>query len=910
MPLKDGTEAQDVTDSGKEGEEYQTSEIEDQLLSDNYEIAEVPENAEGTYSGDEVIVIYYYRLVERPITIVKTGDNGEPLEGVEFRIQAKEEAEIGNIEPNGRYYFVEQNGKYISNNQNQSSTTANSYIKIDLTGNGDAKLTINAEISSESRYDYGYATITQDIAAPSYNSNTGRFIYISGQVSATDYETILEGGKVYYLHLGYRKDSSENSYNDTFTINSININEIEETYITDSQGKINVELEVGTYEITEIEAPDNYQLPENPTTTLTVTKDTADETEVQITNNLKQGTVIVHHYIYDKVTGEYTENKVPLSDGSLAEDEVKTGDVGSIWASQAKENLVGNYELYEQPEVTSGLITEDPQEIIYYYVVKDAEITNTISKTGTDKITEEDEAVNYTINYHANVNQYAGTATVTIVDELPYSIDTSNPSVNLDGGTYNEETRTITWTERVENIDTYTNGPREIDISKNITVVYVDMDYSKTSFENRVQGTILIESTGQQEDTEEAIVTTETEFKVDVEITKIWDHTNNIYGIPSSVVLQVKNGNEVVDSYTVTEADGWKHTFTGLDKYDENGEEIVYTAGEAEVTAGDLDYYESSVNGTSITNTYNGPVISQSKSVTTENGQNYVVEGEKITYTITVTNDGGVAKDVTIIDNIPDGTTFVENSIKVDNEEITYGASKLSSGLTVNVGANSEVTVSFEVTVNELEENVYLKEIRNIANVDGNDTEETVTTVNKPNLTFNKEITSSGDKVTVGDEITYTITLNNSGTLETEAVIKDSIPEGTTFVESSIKLNDEETEYTEEDLTTNGIEITVGASETVRLSFRVEVNDLEDRAIIRNTATVNDTPTEEVTVEYVEPVISNNKTQSTENNLAYVVEGERITYTITVTNDGGLAKDVVWYKFCRRLSKSKWCWNS
>ena len=39
---------------------------------------------------------------------------------------------------------------------------------------------------------------------------------------------------------------------------------------------------------------------------------------------------------------------------------------------------------------------------------------------------------------------------------------------------------------------------------------------------------------------------------------------------------------------------------------------------------------------------------------TTQNSLDYVVEGETITYTITVTNTGDLGKDVTVRDNIPD----------------------------------------------------------------------------------------------------------------------------------------------------------------------------------------------------------------------------------------------------------------
>ena len=136
--------------------------------------------------------------------------------------------EFGSLTNNGTYYFVEENGKYVPNNSGKGSTTANSYVKIDLTNyEGSYALVVNANISSENNYDYGYATIAENTTAPVYSNSTGRFIYITGTSSSvtapTDYSVILEGGKIYYLHLGYRKDGSGNSGEDKFTVNSIKL---------------------------------------------------------------------------------------------------------------------------------------------------------------------------------------------------------------------------------------------------------------------------------------------------------------------------------------------------------------------------------------------------------------------------------------------------------------------------------------------------------------------------------------------------------------------------------------------------------------------------------------------------------------------------------------------------------------
>ena len=368
VPLKTGGTAGDQVDSGLEGENYTTSAISDENLSDEYELVEVPANANGTYAGDEIIVTYYYKKVSREVNLVKYQQDGiTPLQGAKFNVKKKIKGiNIDSIENNGTYYFESKEEKYVSNNKNKSNTTANSYIKIDMTNaSEDATVTVNAEISSESGYDIGYATITETETAPSYSGAIGRFIYISGTQSANDYTTNLEKGKIYYLHFGYKKDGSRDKGTDTFTINSIKINNIDyseysKNYTTNEQGKIQTNLEAGTYEITEIEAPEGYKLPENPTTEITITKETTTE-DINITNDKKSGTVTVHHYI------EGTTNQVPMSDGSLAEDETKTGYVGDMYATTAKEGISDSYELVSEPENSSGNYIEGNIEVTYYY---------------------------------------------------------------------------------------------------------------------------------------------------------------------------------------------------------------------------------------------------------------------------------------------------------------------------------------------------------------------------------------------------------------------------------------------------------------------------------------------------------------------------------------------------------------
>ena len=105
----------------------------------------------------------------------------------------------------------------------------------------------------------------------------------------------------------------------------------------------------------------------------------------------------------------------------------------------------------------------------------------------------------------------------------------------------------------------------------------------------------------------------------------------------------------------------------------------------------------------------------------------------------------------------------------------------------------------------------------------------------------NGDTTEPGDVTYVveGQQIVYTMTATNTGTVDATVLIKDSAPEGTIFVENSIKVNDEDTSYTETDLE-NGISIPVAKDSKSTLSFKVEINELTNGEIISNKALYKD----------------------------------------------------------------------
>ena len=120
--------------------------------------------------------------------------------------------------------FKEENAYLVSTNEGVNSSKSDSYITIDLTeydSTVSIPVTVSTTISSESRYDKGYVIITE--SAEVVTSYTEAMINgVSGTENHEGTDN-LEGGKIYYLHFIYEKDSSSHRNEDNFKINNITI---------------------------------------------------------------------------------------------------------------------------------------------------------------------------------------------------------------------------------------------------------------------------------------------------------------------------------------------------------------------------------------------------------------------------------------------------------------------------------------------------------------------------------------------------------------------------------------------------------------------------------------------------------------------------------------------------------------
>ena len=521
-------------------------------------------------------------------------------------------------------------------------------------------------------------------------------------------------------------------------------------------------------------------------------KGNVDQTAKTITNVSKYGKVIVHYYI------EGTQTRVPDINGGEIADVLIEGKQGESYNTNAAENVKQNYELVATPSNATGTISAEDTEVIYYYRLKTPNITNqVINKTGTDRITVANQEMNYSITYRTEITDYIGNAEVTIIDTLPYAIDEGKS--DLAGGTYDSTGKTITWTENISDINSFT-GNGTVNVTKNFKVVYVGLDMNQEKITNNVKGHI-------------------------------------------KLLTPEKTSEEVTGSQ----------------------ESTIYKA-----------------------------IISSEKLA----DKTEAIEGEKVKYTIRITNDGNLAKTVTVRDTLPAGITFDKDTlIKIGNIDTVYTEQNLKNGIPVEVPAYGSIDVVFAGKVDKLASNEYSKTLTNQATVDNEPTNEVTTNVTKANITAHKEAEpSSGSKVREGDEITYRIKVRNDGTRAGDVIVKDTIPTGTTFVEGSIKIdNIADSSKTDTDLA-NGIRITVDISKEVVVEFKVRVNKLIDGTKIKNTAYINQNGEDKKVPEepehtYVEPKEEQNisKTgtttiESLEQEITY-----NINYTAKITDYSGRA---------------------
>ena len=206
--------------------------------------------------------------------------------------------------------------------------------------------------------------------------------------------------------------------------------------------------------------------------TITVDTTTPNEVEDEIETPINVNGKVIAKY----VDTEGVELKTQIE---------TTGKVGTNYETNALD--VDGYTLKEVDGSESGRYTVNDITVTYIYERNGATGDESVlTKTGTTEIKASNEEVNYTINYANNITDYFGDLTLTLVDTLPYEIDEAKS--NLDGGIYNKDSKTITWTFEYNVLDA--SEIFEINETKNITVVYKNVDATSSSFINNLKANL------------------------------------------------------------------------------------------------------------------------------------------------------------------------------------------------------------------------------------------------------------------------------------------------------------------------------------------------------------------------------------------------------------------------------------
>ena len=362
------------------------------------------------------------------------------------------------------------------------------------------KLTGNAETHDETNYTQ---IDTDELTGTTGATVTPNVKEYDGYISPETKEIIItaDGSSVLSYYYTRRNDL-------TCTVKHIDKG-TQKTIFTRTIKELKYEEEVNaTEEIMEIE---DYTYESMEPETLKIG---TVENLIKIYYTKQEGTIIVHHYIYDEKENKYTEDK-------LVEDEEKTGKIGEQYTTTKSSKIPENYEcIDETPENYTGIIEGGTKEITYYYKLKTPKVDTEVGGETTEGGNQREdgkweikagEEIKYKISYKTKIEEYKGKVKIEVKAELPKGTKIEEGKCDFAGGTYDKATNTITWTKEIEEINTFKNGTYTDGIEKEITIIYAE-DYILDEIEPKVTGkTILYYPDGNTGEEDKPLIEDETD---------------------------------------------------------------------------------------------------------------------------------------------------------------------------------------------------------------------------------------------------------------------------------------------------------------------------------------------------------------------------------------------------------------
>jgi uncharacterized repeat protein (TIGR01451 family) len=284
------------------------------------------------------------------------------------------------------------------------------------------------------------------------------------------------------------------------------------------------------------------------------------------------------------------------------------------------------------------------------------------------------------------------------------------------------------------------------------------------------------------------------------------------------------------------------------------------------------------------------PYLTESWKLVNDLPANMAFPGDVLTYTILLTNTGtDNAHSVVMTDALPANLGWLA-SMHASSGKLSYANRLLNWQGDVNV--SKPVTITFNAAVVEpLPGNTV---IVNRAWIDDNVnppffTTPVTTTVLAPDLSTSEK-RASPSVVEIGDMLTYTIVLTNSGALDASlAEFMDPIPEGSLYIPGTFTASNGEGGY---DPVTQAITWTgsVSVSHQVTLTFAIIAGmpQQPEEAVLTNTAVIYDPVGGPITLVATTTVLLPDMSPSIKWGYPAVVQlGDPITYSIVLNNAGG-----------------------
>ena len=275
----------------------------------------------------------------------------------------------------------------------------------------------------------------------------------------------------------------------------------------------------------------------------------------------------------------------------------------------------------------------------------------------------------------------------------------------------------------------------------------------------------------------------------------------------------------------------------------------------------------------------------------TANHQNKTYNyGDNVEYVIEIVNNGlGIATDIIATDNLPEGLKFINANVpggwtlSISNNKITINGEKLANGEKVLITIIAKAAKSNTTLIN----NIKVNGTGFDSNISNNNDSETIKITPLVDLAITKVVDNVNplfDSI-----ITYTITVVNNGPdASTDVVVKDIWPaNGLKFITSTGTYNPATGIWNVGELGSNEIAtLTITAKTTAVGKFenKVSVNGTGyDSNLSNNNASVNITVPDCVILNITK--VATGGIVSEEPNKK-VIAGEKITYTVIVSNYG------------------------